>query len=232
MSLSKSNSTEIRIESRAELKSGPESKSTWIKDSESKTGLRSKLKVRSRYSNKIYNRPSRLAQMSREEGEAVVRVSLPEGAAATVGVRDAMTVEEFLAAACARRSLSPLEHFVRVKKRRDMEDHNYFVPHRSDLIETYIVLYSNAVDKSESETMSFERAASRFLDNPESFCTKLAAARPARREKIGVGGWGECVMRCSTPLCGGPIRPPDGRSSQTPFSPFIGKVLCNRQMPL
>lgn len=27
---------------------------------------------------------------------------------------------------------------MRVKKRRDMEDHNYFVPHRTDLIETYV----------------------------------------------------------------------------------------------
>lgn len=76
--------------------------------------------------------------MSRDEGEAAVRVSLPEGTTATVGVREGMTVEEFLAAACARRSLNALEHFVRVKKRRDMEDHNYFVPHRSDLIETYV----------------------------------------------------------------------------------------------
>lgn len=31
-----------------------------------------------------------------------------------------------------------MEHFVRVKKRRDMEDHNYFVPHRTDSIETYV----------------------------------------------------------------------------------------------
>lgn len=34
--------------------------------------------------------------------------------------------------------LEPQEHFVRVKKRRDMEDSNYFVPHRNDLIETYV----------------------------------------------------------------------------------------------
>lgn len=81
---------------------------------------------------------TRAEQMSRDEGEAAVRVSLPEGTTATVGVREGMSVEEFLAAACARRSLNPLEHFVRVKKRRDMEDHNYFVPHRSDLIETYV----------------------------------------------------------------------------------------------
>uniref|UniRef100_T1H0P0 RBD domain-containing protein n=1 Tax=Megaselia scalaris TaxID=36166 RepID=T1H0P0_MEGSC len=49
-----------------------------------------------------------------------------------------MSVEEFLASACARKNLNPMEHFVRVKKRRDMEDHNYFVPHRNDLIESYL----------------------------------------------------------------------------------------------
>lgn len=56
----------------------------------------------------------------------------------SVFLRDTMTVEEFLASACTRKNLNPMEHFVRVKKRRDMEDHNYFVPHRTDLIETYV----------------------------------------------------------------------------------------------
>lgn len=51
-----------------------------------------------------------------------------------------MSVEEFLASACNRRNLNAMEHFVRVKKRRDMEDHNYFVPHRTDLIETYVII--------------------------------------------------------------------------------------------
>ncbi|PSN39251.1 hypothetical protein C0J52_11022 [Blattella germanica] len=49
-----------------------------------------------------------------------------------------MSVEEFLVSACGRKNLNAMEHFVRVKKRRDMEDHNYFVPHRTDLIETYL----------------------------------------------------------------------------------------------
>lgn len=75
---------------------------------------------------------------SREESEKTVKVSLPDSATATVYVRDTMSVEEFLAAACARKNLSQTEHFIRVKKRREMEDHNYFVPHRSDLIETYV----------------------------------------------------------------------------------------------
>lgn len=52
-----------------------------------------------------------------------------------------MSVDEFLQAACARKNINPLEHFVRVKKRRDMEDHNYFVPHRNDLIETYVSIH-------------------------------------------------------------------------------------------
>lgn len=68
---------------------------------------------------------------------------MPDNAYSTVYLRDAMSVEEFLASACARRNLNPMEHFVRVKKRRDMEDHNYFVPHRNDLIENYVSKLKN-----------------------------------------------------------------------------------------
>lgn len=80
-----------------------------------------------------------LLQMnSRDDPEKTYKVALPDNNYATVYLRDAMSVEEFLANACARKNLNPMEHFVRVKKRRDMEDHNYFVPHRNDLIETYV----------------------------------------------------------------------------------------------
>lgn len=58
-----------------------------------------------------------------------------------------MSVEEFLASACARKNLNAMEHFVRVKKRREMEDHNYFVPHRTDLIETYVSLQPASVEQ-------------------------------------------------------------------------------------
>ncbi|XP_023309025.2 protein still life, isoform SIF type 1 isoform X3 [Lucilia cuprina] len=75
---------------------------------------------------------------SRDEPEKTFKVAMPDNAYSTVYLRDAMSVEEFLASACARRNLNPMEHFVRVKKRRDMEDHNYFVPHRNDLIENYL----------------------------------------------------------------------------------------------
>jgi len=54
-----------------------------------------------------------------------------------------MTVDEYLALSCSRKGLNPMEHFVRVKKRRDMEDHNYFVPHRTDSIETYVSIPFN-----------------------------------------------------------------------------------------
>lgn len=75
---------------------------------------------------------------SRDDPEKTYKVALPDNNSAMVYLRDAMSVEEFLASACARKNLNPMEHFVRVKKRRDMEDHNYFVPHRNDLIETYV----------------------------------------------------------------------------------------------
>ncbi|XP_039294133.1 protein still life, isoform SIF type 1 [Nilaparvata lugens] len=79
-----------------------------------------------------------LQMSSRDDAEKLVKVSVPENQFVNVYLRDAMSVEEFLASACSRKNLNPMEHFVRVKKRRDMEDHNYFVPHRSDLIETYL----------------------------------------------------------------------------------------------
>ena len=60
----------------------------------------------------------------------------------TFYLREGMTVEDFLAASCLKKSLNPAEHFVRVKKRRsaaaDMSSQKYFVPHRADLIETYV----------------------------------------------------------------------------------------------
>ncbi|XP_034940458.1 protein still life, isoform SIF type 1 isoform X1 [Chelonus insularis] len=80
----------------------------------------------------------RSLQMSSRDDEKSVKVSVPENQFVSVFLRDGMTVEEFLANACSRKGLNPMEHFVRVKKRRDMEDHNYFVPHRSDGIETYL----------------------------------------------------------------------------------------------
>ncbi|KAG7199590.1 hypothetical protein KM043_014195 [Ampulex compressa] len=80
----------------------------------------------------------RSLQISSRDEEKTVKVSVPENQLVSVFLRDAMTVEEFLASACNRKNLNPMEHFVRVKKRRDMEDHNYFVPHRTDLIETYL----------------------------------------------------------------------------------------------
>ena len=80
----------------------------------------------------------RFQMNSRDETEKTFKVAMPDNAYSTVYLRDAMSVEEFLANACVRRGLNPMEHFVRVKKRRDMEDHNYFVPHRNDLIENYV----------------------------------------------------------------------------------------------
>ena len=56
-----------------------------------------------------------------------------------MSLKDNMTVEEFLASACGKRGLNAAEHFVRVKKRRDMDNSNHFVPHRTDLIESYVI---------------------------------------------------------------------------------------------
>ena len=55
-----------------------------------------------------------------------------------MNLKEAMSVEEFLASACLKKGLSPQEHFVRIKKRRDMDENNSFIPHRSDLIDSYV----------------------------------------------------------------------------------------------
>ncbi|XP_017767836.1 PREDICTED: protein still life, isoforms C/SIF type 2-like isoform X2 [Nicrophorus vespilloides] len=121
---------------------------------------------------------------SREESENTVKVSLPDSATATVYVRDAMSVEEFLASGCARKSLNATEHFIRVKKRRDMEDHNYFVPHRSDLIATYLhtheivevcakILYQVELSRSTLEQMwgfSVEAELVENADRQDELC--------------------------------------------------------------
>lgn len=94
-----------------------------------------------------------MVQMSsRDDSEKSYNVPLPDNSYVTVYLRESMTVEEFLATACVRKNLNPMEHFVRVKKRREMEDHNYFVPHRNDLIETYVstffaCFYFNVIKK-------------------------------------------------------------------------------------
>ena len=96
----------------------------------------------------------------------------------TVFLRDAMTVEEFLAAGCLKKGLSPVEHFIRVKKRREMPNLNYFVPHRSDLIETYLsthevvevcgkILYQVELARSTLNTMWGFSVEAELVENSE-----------------------------------------------------------------
>ncbi|KAM8710414.1 hypothetical protein ACLKA7_017091 [Drosophila subpalustris] len=115
---------------------------------------------------------------SRDEPEKTFKVAMPDNAYSTVYLREAMSVEEFLASACARRSLNPMEHFVRVKKRRDMEDHNYFVPHRNDLIENYLhnhefvevcmkILYQVELQRTTLEQMWGFSVEAELIENAE-----------------------------------------------------------------
>ena len=57
---------------------------------------------------------------------------------AKVSVMDGMNVEELLTVAALKEGLNPAEYFVRIKKRKDMSTLKYFVPHRTDLIDTYV----------------------------------------------------------------------------------------------
>ena len=53
---------------------------------------------------------------------------------------DGMNVDELLTIVSLKEGLNPAEHFVRIKKRKDMSTLKYFVPHRTDLIDTYVSL--------------------------------------------------------------------------------------------
>ncbi|XP_064098884.1 protein still life, isoform SIF type 1-like isoform X5 [Macrobrachium nipponense] len=91
-------------------------------------------------SNSVSSRRS-LQMQQQLEGEQQYKVNLPDNQTVSISLKDAMTVEEFLVAASSRKSLNPMEHFVRVKKRRELEETNYFVPHRTDLIENYLATH-------------------------------------------------------------------------------------------
>ncbi|XP_065353507.1 protein still life, isoform SIF type 1 isoform X9 [Cloeon dipterum] len=115
---------------------------------------------------------------SREESNKAAKVLLPEGQSATVILREAMSVEEFLVSACSRKNLNPMEHFLRVKKRKDMEDHNYFVPHRTDLVETYLhthevvevcakILYQVELQRATLEQMWGFSVEAELIENSE-----------------------------------------------------------------
>ena len=51
---------------------------------------------------------------------------------------DGMNIDELLTIVSLKEGLNPAEHFVRIKKRKDMSTLKYFVPHRTDLIDTYV----------------------------------------------------------------------------------------------
>ena len=48
------------------------------------------------------------------------------------------TVEDFLNKVCLEHELAPSEHFLRVKKKKEMPDSKFFVPQRTDLIDNYV----------------------------------------------------------------------------------------------
>ncbi len=55
----------------------------------------------------------------------------------TVDHVDGMTVESVLSYACSKKGLSTHDHYLRVKKRGEMNDANSMVPRQSDFIHNY-----------------------------------------------------------------------------------------------
>lgn len=53
-----------------------------------------------------------------------------------MGVRDNMTVEEVLWVACSRRQLSPNDHFLRFRRRKDLDD--CYVAARTEIFDNLV----------------------------------------------------------------------------------------------
>ncbi|XP_075552052.1 guanine nucleotide exchange factor still life isoform X8 [Dermacentor variabilis] len=89
------------------------------------TKRRSRAALSRSNSSKLLSMPSSSLQSSLDLpalGEKSVKINLPDNQAVIVGVRDNMTVEEVLWVACSRRQLSPNDHFLRFRRRKDSDD--------------------------------------------------------------------------------------------------------------
>ncbi|GBM76621.1 Protein still life, isoforms C/SIF type 2 [Araneus ventricosus] len=74
--------------------------------------------------------------------ERSIKIQIPDNqtvSTTSLNVRDNMTVEEVLWSACGKKQLSPNDHFLRAKKRKDVDE--YFVPPRNEFIENLINQY-------------------------------------------------------------------------------------------
>ncbi|XP_077487410.1 guanine nucleotide exchange factor still life isoform X2 [Amblyomma americanum] len=89
------------------------------------TKRRSRAALSRSNSSKLLSMPSSSLQSSLDLpalGEKSVKINLPDNQAVIVGVRDNMTVEEVLWVACSRRQLSPNDHFLRFRRRKDSDE--------------------------------------------------------------------------------------------------------------
>ncbi|GAB6032814.1 hypothetical protein CHUAL_012017 [Chamberlinius hualienensis] len=102
------------------------------------------------------------------------KVMLPDSRSATVYVRDGMTAEEFLALACSKKQLIPSDHFLRLYRTNNLDD--YYVPHRSDLMENLTygamevcakILYQVELARSTLEQMWGFSVEAELIENTE-----------------------------------------------------------------
>ncbi|XP_043212982.1 protein still life, isoform SIF type 1-like isoform X2 [Amphibalanus amphitrite] len=133
---------------------------------------------------------------SHESGdERTYRVRMPDNQYVVIHLREGMTVEDFLISASLKKNLNPMEQFVRVKKRRDMEATNYFVPHHSDLIDTYLqthevceictkVLFQVELSRSAQDQMwgfSVEAELIENVDRQDELCCYISRVEDRSR---------------------------------------------------
>merc|ERR1711976_278408 len=68
---------------------------------------------------------------------SLIHVRLPGRKLAKCTIKKNSTVEDFLNKVCLEQELTPSEHFLRVKKKKEMPESKFFVPQRSDMLDSY-----------------------------------------------------------------------------------------------
>jgi len=69
---------------------------------------------------------------------SLIHVRLPGRKLAKCTIKKNSTVEDFLNKVCLEQELTPSEHFLRVKKKKEMPESKFFVPQRSDMLDSYV----------------------------------------------------------------------------------------------
>ena len=69
------------------------------------------------------------------------------------------SVEDFFNKVCLEHEMTASEHFLRVKKKKEMPDSKFFVPQRTDLIDNYVSYITEHLGKKLTQPFHYRLEA-------------------------------------------------------------------------